>query len=140
MSADKQRNNDITGAATTGGDASVEDAESIGSESDLVRSAGSRTPHAPNEAEGSLQTGNDPTDTRIWVRRRIPVVDHGGLEEAVEELLRLPGVARAGVPEGSGEIVTDMQPEVLADQELLALFDRNDVSVGDWRDEPLSRS
>jgi len=139
MSEDKQPN-DTTQTATSEGDAPVQDAESIGGESDLVRSAGSGTSLAPNEAEGPLESGNDPTDTRTWVRRRIPVVDHGGLQEAIEELLRLPGVARAGVPEGTGEIVVDMQPEVLADQELLAVFDRNDVSIGEWRDEPLSRS
>src|SRR6187200_327904 len=81
-------------------------------ESELVRSAGSDTSYAPDEAVGSMESGNDPTNTRAWVRRRIPVVDGSGSQDAVAELLQLPGVARAGVERDAGEIVMDMQPDV----------------------------
>ena len=84
-----------------------------------------------------FETGNDPTPGATRVRRRIRLNALEGSEEAIDLLLQLPGVARAAVETGSSELVVDLDPEVLSDQELRAALQRGGVDAGGWTDEPV---
>ena len=101
------------------------------------RSAGGDV-NVPDRPDAGVTAGNDPTDGGPWIRRRIALEGPSAvrsLDEAVDTILQLPGVARA-TPADDG-LMIDMRPDVIADQELEAAFDRAGLDISDWTDEPL---
>ena len=106
-------------------------------ESGVPASASSQTPHAPDEAIGEFETGNDPTGGGRWIRRRLRLATLDGADEAAGVLLELPGVARAALQEESSELVIDMEPGVVSDDELTAALGRGGIQSDGWIDEPL---
>lgn len=95
----------------------------------------------PDRPDEGVIAGNDPTDGGPWLRRRILVEgapQARSLDEAVDTILQLPGVARATTTHDG--LIIDMRPDVLADQELEAAFDRAGLDVGGWTDELLGIS
>jgi hypothetical protein len=94
--------------------------------------------NVPDRPDAGVTAGNDPTDGGPWIRRRIALEGPSAvrsLDEAVDTILQLPGVARA-TPTDDG-LMIDMRPDVIADQELEAAFDRAGLDISGWTDEPL---
>jgi hypothetical protein len=106
-------------------------------ESGVPASASSQTPQAPDEAIGDFETGNDPTGGGRWIRRRLRLATLDGADEAAGVVLELPGVARAALEEESSELVIDMEPGVLSDDELTAALGRGGIEAARWIDEPV---
>jgi hypothetical protein len=106
-------------------------------ESGVPASASSQTPQAPDEPIGEFETGNDPTGGGRWIRRHLRLATLDGADEAAGVVLELPGVARAALEEESSELVIDMEPGVLSDDELTAALGRGGVESGGWIDEPI---
>ena len=95
----------------------------------------------PDRPDEGVTAGNDPTDGGPWIRRRISVEGTSAvptLDEATDTVLQLPGVATATMTDDG--LIIDMHPDVLADQELEAAFDRAGLDVSGWTDEPLGNS
>jgi hypothetical protein len=94
----------------------------------------------PDRPDEGVTAGNDPTDGGSWIRRRVVVQGTSAvsLDEAADTVLQLPGVATATLTDDG--LIIDMRPDVLADQELEAAFDRADLEVSGWTDEPLGSS
>jgi hypothetical protein len=100
--------------------------------------ASTETPQAPDEPVGGFETGNDPTGGATWVRRRIRLSAPAGAAEAMDEILELPGIARASIEhDDPPELVLDMEPGVLSDDELVAGIARAGLDVAGWHDEPV---
>jgi hypothetical protein len=109
-------------------------------ESGVPASASSQTPQAPDEAIGDFETGNDPTGGGRWIRRRLRLATLDGADEAAGVVLELPGVARAALQEESSELVIDMEPGVVSDEELTAALGRGGVQSDGWTDESIPPS
>jgi hypothetical protein len=93
----------------------------------------------PKRPDGGVAAGNDPTDGGPWLRRSIVVLGPSSarsLREAADTILQLPGVARA--TRTNDGLIIDMRPDVLADQEVEAAFDRAGLDIDGWNDEPLT--
>jgi hypothetical protein len=88
--------------------------------------------------EGVFVAGDDPTDAGQWVRRTVTFTDGGDGSAARDEIVALPGVRRAALTEDHPELVVDLQPDVLSDEELEATLRRAGLEAFTWTDEPLS--
>jgi hypothetical protein len=97
-------------------------------------------PDAPDDPIGDFETANDPTDGHSWVRRRLRLTSLDGAEDATNVVLELPGVARAALEQDPPELVVDLEPHVLSDDELVAAVGRGGVEVAGWADEPVPAS
>ena len=106
-------------------------------ESGVPSTASTDTPQAPDEPVGRFQTANDPTGGATWIRRRfqLPVAD--GSDEARDAVLVVPGVARAALDPGSRELVADIEPGVVSDDELMAAIGRGGIEAEGWTDESI---
>ena len=94
----------------------------------------------PDEPKGTFDSGEDPTLGPSWARRRIRLRTLDGAEEAENVVLDLPGVARAALECDGSELVVDMEPAVLSDDELTAALGRAGVEADRWTDEPIRAS
>jgi hypothetical protein len=88
--------------------------------------------------EGVFVAGDDPTDTSRTVRRTVTFTDGADGSAARAEVLELPGVRRAALVDGAPELVVDLQPDVLSDEELDATLRRAGLEAFTWSDGPLS--
>jgi hypothetical protein len=88
--------------------------------------------------EGVAVTGDDPTDTGGWIRRTVTFTEGVDATEARSAVLELPGVRQAAVAAGEPELVVDLQPDVVSDEELEATLRRAGVDAFTWSDEPLT--
>lgn len=105
--------------------------------SGVPSTASDETPGAPDEPVGRFETGNDPSGGARWIRRRFRLSSPQGGDEAMAALLELPGVARAALDPDGREIVADVEPATVADDELTAAIGRGGVEVAGWDDEPI---
>ena len=108
--------------------------------SGVPSTASTETPQAPHEPIGGFTTANDPTGGRTWVRRRFRLPAAEGADEALDAVLQVPGVARASLAERSRELVADIEPGVVSDDELTAAIGRGGLDVEGWDDEPIPAS
>lgn len=106
-------------------------------ESGVPSTASTETPQAPDEPIGDFQSGNDPTGGTRWCRRRMffPAMPDG--PDALDAVLALPGVARASIDPDRPELIVDMDPEVLSDDELVAAVARGGLVAESWSDEEI---
>jgi hypothetical protein len=109
-------------------------------ESGVPSTASDATPQAPDEAVGRFETANDPTGGATWVRRRFRLGTADGADEALDAILAVPGVARAALEPGGRELVADIEPGVVSDDELAAAVGRGGIEVDGWTDEPIPPS
>lgn len=105
--------------------------------------AGNRTPMDETERrdapEGMFVTGDDPTDAGGWIRRTVTFAQSADGAEARQEVVALPGVRRAALVEDRPELIVDLEPDVLSDEELDATLRRAGLDGFTWSDEPLTR-
>jgi len=106
-------------------------------DSGVPSTASTETPRAPDQPIGDFEPGNDPTGGGSWVRRRLPLPTLEGADDASNAVLQLPGVARAAVESNPPELVIDMEPGVLSDDELAAALGRGGIEATEWTDEPI---
>ena len=57
--------------------------------------------------------------------------------DALDAVLALPGVARASIEGMPPELIVDMDPDVLSDDELLAAAARGGLAAETWTEEEL---
>jgi hypothetical protein len=107
--------------------------------SDVPSRASSSTPQAPDEAIVGSETGNDPTAGTMWTRRRFRLRTTDGADDALAAVLEVPGVARAALEPGSRELVADIEPGVVSDDELAAAVGRGGSEPHGWHDETIPR-
>ena len=105
--------------------------------SGVPSTASEETPQAPDDAVGRFETANDPTGGTTRVRRRFRVPPAEGVDDALQAVLVVPGVARAAVEAGGRELVADIEPGVVSDDELVAAIGRGGIEVDGWDDEPI---
>lgn len=94
----------------------------------------------PDEPKGNFASGGDPTLGSSWVRRRIRLRSLDGAQDAANIVLDLPGVARAALERDRSELVVDVEPGVVSDDELTAALGRGGIESDGWTDEPLPSS
>ena len=105
--------------------------------SGVPSTASTATPQAPDEPIGRFATANDPTGGTTWIRRRFRLPDTDGAEDALDAVLVVPGVARAALEPGSRELVVDIEPGVVSDDELNAAIGRGGIEPEGWSDDPI---
>jgi hypothetical protein len=105
--------------------------------SGVPSTASTATPQAPDEPIGRFETANDPTGGTTWIRRRFRLADTDGADDALNAVLVVPGVARASLEPGSRELVADIEPGVVSDDELNAAIGRGGIEPEGWSDEPI---
>ena len=105
--------------------------------SGVPSTASTETPLAPDEPIGRFTTANDPTGGTEWVRRRFRLPTAEGADDALEALLVVPGVARAALEPDALELVADIEPGVVSDDELAAAIGRGGIGPDGWEDEPI---
>ncbi|HSL12400.1 MAG TPA: hypothetical protein VLA82_13905 [Actinomycetota bacterium] len=103
--------------------------------SGVPSTASDGTPQAPTEAVGGFETANDPTGGATWIRRRFRLPSADGAAEALDAVLVVPGVARASLEQGARELVADIEPGVVSDDELAAAIGRGGIEPEGWSDE-----
>lgn len=107
--------------------------------SGVPTTASDSTPSAPDEPIGRFDRGNDPTGGGRWIRRRFRLSGGEGVDDALDAVLAVPGVARAALEAGGRELVADVEPDVVSDDELVAAVARGGIEVESWSDEELVR-
>jgi hypothetical protein len=105
--------------------------------SGVPSTASTATPQAPDEPVGRFETANDPTGGSTWIRRRFRLPQADGAEDALDAVLVVPGVARAALDPGSRDLVADIEPGVVSDDELNAAIGRGGIEPEGWSDEPI---
>ena len=105
--------------------------------SGVPSTAGDATPQAPDEPVGRFETANDPTGGTTWVRRRFRLPTGDGADDALQAVLVVPGVARAALEPDGRELIADIEPGVVSDDELTAAIGRGGIEVEGWEDEPI---
>ena len=105
--------------------------------SGVPSTASTSTPQAPDEPVGRFEAANDPTGGTRWIRRRFRLPASDGAQDALDAVLAVPGVARAALEPGSRELVADIEPGVVSDDELAAAIGRGGIEPDDWTDEPI---
>ena len=105
--------------------------------SGVPSTASTETPQAPDEPLGDFRSGNDPTGGTRWCRRRMLLSTGPDASDALDAVLALPGVARASIEPQPPELILDMDPEVLSDDELLAAVARGGLVAESWSDEEI---
>jgi hypothetical protein len=105
--------------------------------SGVPSTASTEAPQAPDEPIGRLETANDPTGGTTWIRRRFRLPSADGADEALDAVLVVPGVARAALEPSSRELVADIEPGVVSDDELTAAIGRGGIEPDGWTDEPI---
>jgi hypothetical protein len=108
-------------------------------ESGVPSTASDSTPNAPDEPVAGFEAGNDPTGSVAWIRRRFRLASSEGAGEALEGVLAVPGVARAALERDRRELVADIEPGVISDDELAAAAARGGVEIESWSDEEIPR-
>jgi hypothetical protein len=106
-------------------------------ESGVPSTASTETPQAPDEPLGDFQSGNDPTGGTRWCRRRMPLAAMSDAPDALDAVLALPGVARASIESDPPELIVDMDPDVLSDDELMAAVSRGGLVAESWSEEEI---
>ena len=105
--------------------------------SGVPSTASDETPQAPDEPVGRFETANDPTAGATWLRRRFRLPTADGADDALEAVLDVPGVARAALETDRRELIADIEPGVVSDDELAAAIGRGGIEVDGWEDEPV---
>jgi hypothetical protein len=105
--------------------------------SGVPSTASTATPQAPDDPIGRFEAANDPTGGTTWIRRRFRLPETDGAEDALDAVLVVPGVARAALEPGSRELVADIEPGVVSDDELNAAIGRGGIEAEGWSDEPI---
>ena len=105
--------------------------------SGVPSTASTSTPQAPDEPVGRFEAANDPTGGTRWIRRRFRLPASDGAQDALDAVLVVPGVARAALEPGSRELVADVEPGVVSDDELLAAIGRGGIEPEGWTDEAI---
>jgi hypothetical protein len=109
-------------------------------ESGVPSTASDSTPTAPDEPVAGFETANDPTGGAAWIRRRFRLPNDEGAREARDAVLAVPGVARAALERGEHELVADIEPGVVSDDELAAAVARGGIEIESWSDEEIPPS
>jgi hypothetical protein len=67
----------------------------------------------------------------------MPLSSMSDAPDALDAVLALPGVARASIEREPPELMVDMDPEVLSDDELVAAVARGGLVADSWTDEEI---
>jgi hypothetical protein len=108
--------------------------------SGVPSTASDETPQAPDAPIAGFETANDPTGGTTWIRRRFRLPPGDGADEALDAVLQVPGVARASLTDAGRELVADIEPGVVSDDELTAAIGRGGLEPQGWEDEPIPAS